>query len=1265
MAYTNHLLFNNIFLKNLTPSEEEIASANYLVHESARDWYRKANFSSPQSLVDSWIRPLLNQQTLDLVETEGGNPNVWYLVAPWERDVPLAICFVVGERHKLDGLELDGSLPKGWHWMIQAVNSALQKPELNLRWVILTNGDQWRLLDAQALRRYEAFLEIDLVDLLKGQDDRLAAYLFHRIVRLEDSLERDETTNTNKLDAFLEQSILATEATEKYLKTSVSDNLNTPGGGDGIMAQLCMGLVHAIDPSGKRAFTDVERDEIYRNATYLLYRLLFIFYAEARNLLPMDREDYRAISLTRLVEDAKAIHLNPGNSAIQQTTLWDQLNTLFSAIQYSDEYMGIPAYNGGLFENTDKTYLNKYKIANQFLAEALVELAYISDPSEGEQAERIDYRDLSVRHLGSLYEGMIEYRLFIAEEELLARRDKDGKVRYLKAAEVERKPNDELLQIGKVYFAQSPHERKATGTHYTAEDLVERLVKQTVMRLLNERWHEFEPQLNRWLSEIDDTPGEAERRRLQSRLDDELVQFIETQVLSLRACDPAMGSGHFLVHTAHQMTNFILWVLSRTPWSNLDINLHADILRKRIVENCLYGVDINQMAVELAKLSLWLATMQYGQPLSFLDHHLKRGNSLLGASLNEIDSLLKQDDFSKQTAKSIIAESKGQYLLVRQARQIRQKMGEANSLLQKIASQIVTRAEDIHQQELDYEEVEKILSPYKKIGDLIVLQKMGWKAKDTVLSSLAIALEADAIEMLSDQQKDLLVQAQTLFRGQESIHWPLEFPQVFLQGSDGLSGFNIVIGNPPFLGGSKLSSETGSQFLRYVINSFGTFGGNSDLCAYFFRSGFSNLCIKGCIGMVATNTIGQGDTRKAGLSEIIRRGGTIIYTEQYIKWLGDANVEVNLVAIRNAETDKNCLLDGVTVDFISSYLDDLPEGEPNKLYQNENFAFRGPSTRGKGFIISSEEAQSLISLHEDNSRYLAPYLNGQDFNSNYDQAPSRWVIDLGSMSFAEASHYPDILKIIEERVKPERMGLRKDISTYKRLREFWWQHQEFAVGLKQAKEKLSFILVRSRVSELHALAFADVDCYCGDATVVFAYDDYFHFSLLQSHVHEIWLRRQASTMRTDIRYTPTDCFQTFPFPQNVSEYHQLAAEQAGQIYYGYRQQTMQQTKLGLTKTYNCFHDPGDKSKDIQEMRRLHAEMDRAVLACYGWDDIVLHHDFYLNDRKKIRFMPSPATQREIFTRLIALNQKIAAQEAAIGLIADGQEDDSFDDEIEV
>lgn len=1250
MAYTNHILFNNIFLKNLNPTEEEIVSANYLVHENARGWYRNADFSSPLILIETWIKPLLNQQTLDLVEADPGDPSVWYLVAPWDRETPLALCYVVGEHQRLDGFATDGSLPKGQHWMIQAVNLALQRPELNLRWVILTNGDQWRLLDAHSLRRYEAYLEIDLVDLLKGQDDRLAATLFYHIVRLEDSLERDESSGKNKLDAFLEQSIQATEATEKYLKTGVSDNLNTPGGGDGIMAQLCMGLVHAIDPSLMRAFTDAERDEIYRNATYLLYRLLFIFYAEARNLLPMDREAYHAISLDRLVEEAKAVHLYPGVDSMQQTSLWDQLNTLFNAIQYSDEYVGVPPYNGGLFENDDKAYLGKYKLANRFLGEALFELAYLTDAKGETPAERIDYRDLSVRHLGSLYEGMIEYRLFIAEEDLLARRDKDGKVQYLKAAACDRKSNDEVLRKGKVYFAQSPHERKSTGTHYTAEDLVERLVKQTVLRLLNERWQEFEPKLNQWLAEIEATPSGVERRRMQARVDSELEQFVQMQVLVLRACDPAMGSGHFLVYIAHQMTNFVLWVLSRTPWANPAVNLDADVWRKRIVENCLYGVDINQMAVELAKLSLWLATMQLGQPLSFLDYHLKQGNSLLGASLEEIEALLKRDDFSKQTVKSAVEEAKGQYLLVSQVRQIQQKMGEANTLVQKIASQIVTRAEDIHQQELDYEEVEKVLAPYKRIGDLIVVMKMGLKIPDNELNSLVKTFENRG--ELTETQNQWRIKTQELLNDMQTLHWGLEFPHIFWENSQ--EGFDIVVGNPPFLGGYKIRGELGSNFTEYLRKAYSHANGQADLSAYMFRKAFEIAKVQGYLGMVATNTIGQGDTRSSGIAVLLQQNGVIVYTDRYVTWAGDASVEVNLIAIKKAESQyfpAKKYLDGKIVPFISSWLDDLPELEPSRLARNKNLAFIGDALRGMGFILSSLEAGKLL-RNSENSDCILPYLSGDDLNSDPEQKPSRHVICFRDMVLEKAKEYPELIKIVEERVKPIR-----DKVAEKHDKENWWLFARYRGELRKAIESLNTVLTRAVVSDTHAIVFMPKTMIFNHKVVVFAFDDAFHFSILQSKIHELWMRRYTSTMRTDTNYSVSDCFVTYPFPPTPSQSDINKTTKVGSDYHKIRQLIMRARGLGLTKIYNLFNNPLCQEEDIKQLRSLQIEMDCSILTCYGWEDIDLQYDFYPNDRKKIRFMPSLAAQRETFTRLIALNQEIASQEVEEGISVEVDKED--------
>ncbi|OUC09623.1 hypothetical protein RY27_01725 [Litorilinea aerophila] len=196
--------------------------------------------------------------------------------------------------------------------------------------------------------------------------------------------------------------------------------------------------------------------------------------------------------------------------------------------------------------------------------------------------------------------------------------------------------------------------------------------------------------------------------------------------------------------------------------------------------------------------------------------------------------------------------------------------------------------------------------------------------------------------------------------------------------------------------------------------------------------------------------------------------------------------------------------------------------------------------------------------------------------------------------------------------------------------------------------------MRSRVSELHAIAFVPTDYIYSDATVVFAFDDDYHFALLQSALHETWLRKQASSLRTDIRYTPTTCFETFPFPPaeyaSASLKELLArppfarAAQIGGAYHEHRRQVMLARQLGLTKTYNLFHDPECQDADIQRLRDLHAEMDNAILACYGWDDLDLQHGFYENERGKTRFMPSAEARREIIFRLVELNAKIAEEQ---------------------
>ena len=371
-------------------------------------------------------------------------------------------------------------------------------------------------------------------------------------------------------------------------------------------------------------------------------------------------------------------------------------------------------------------------------------------------------------------------------------------------------------------------------------------------------------------------------------------------------------------------------------------------------------------------------------------------------------------------------------------------------------------------------------------------------------------------------------------------------------------------------------------------------------------------------------------------------------------------MEVNLVCLGKSSEDavndpQLILLDGEKVPYISSWLDDLPNIQPHRLAQNKRLAFNGDFLHGTGFVIGTKEAEQLLRENPRNSKCLFPYLGGRDVNSDIRQGSERYTICFHDYSLEEASQYPVLLDILKKRVKPQRDKVKR-----RSHRLNWWLYGDYRRGLRVASANLEKLLVRSMVSEYHMLAFVPNDQILSIALVVFAYDDYFHFALLQSWLHEVWLRRQASSLRTDIRYTPTDCFQTFPFPQSPSAaQEQLAAEQ-GQRYYEHRQQYMLASELGLTKTYNLFHDPTCTDPEIQEIRRLHAEMDHSILTCYGWEDINLEHGFYPNDRKKIRYMPSPKAQREILTRLIAFNQEIAEQEAAQGLTTESDESEKED-----
>lgn len=211
-----------------------------------------------------------------------------------------------------------------------------------------------------------------------------------------------------------------------------------------------------------------------------------------------------------------------------------------------------------------------------------------------------------------------------------------------------------------------------------------------------------------------------------------------------------------------------------------------------------------------------------------------------------------------------------------------------------------------------------------------------------------------------------------------------------------------------------------------------------------------------------------------------------------------------------------------------------------------------------------------------------------------------------------------------------------------RNRKFWWRFTEYRQGLRRTIAPLRRVLVRAEVSQMHMVTFVPKDWIYSHMLIAFAFDDDYHFALLQSNAHEAWVWRHASSLESRNRYTPTDCFDTFPFPQDPAAEAKVRAERLGTEYHEHRRGVMLARSLGLTKTYNLFHDPECRDADIQRLRDLHAEMDRAILACYGWHDLDPQHGFYPNDRGQVRYTISPAARREILARLLRRNAELAS-----------------------
>jgi hypothetical protein len=784
------------------------------------------------------------------------------------------------------------------------------------------------------------------------------------------------------------------------------------------------------------------------------------------------------------------------------------------------------------------------------------------------------------------------------------------------------------------FYVTSGTDRRSSGTHYTPRSLTEPIVRYTLEPLV--------------------FIGPAE-----GKPESEWTLRPAAELLKLKICDMTCGSGAFHVQTCRYLAERLV-----EAWEHAERNLpspspgklqfptitpegkpstgqpgetlipkDADerlAYAKRIVaQRCIYGVDINPLATEMAKLSMWLLTLGKDKPFTFLDHSIRCGDSLLG--INNINQL---------KTFSLDGLGKLEYLFTEPLDKL---VDEAIALRLRIESMPSNTVEDTEEQARLMAESERKLGLLKCTADMLIAAELKGGSPRERLEHRDHAAVQVGYYLKEGNLEKFRILAKKELGGRHTFHWPLEFPEVMVERG----GFDAFVGNPPFMGGGKLETQFGTEWRKFLVVHLGKgvkgVRGAADLCAYFLLSAHQNTRRNGTFGMVATNTIAQGDSREIAFDEIIK-DSIIIRANPSIKWPGQANLEVAQVWIIKGEWTGEGVLDSKKVFKISAFLTDtdLSLGNPHPLQSNLNKAFEGVKVMGIGFTVSEEEAKRLIVENSANADVLFPFLIGQDINSRPNQSASRWAIWFkGSLS--EAEKYPSCLSIVRSMVKPERDKMigRNPMATQRGTR--WWRYAGDSKYLYEAIKDMDRVLVRSRHSNLNCMVFYRPSMIFSDATTVFSFDKWEDFAVMQSCFHTIWVEQYASSIRTDVRYTPSTCFEPFPLPTLAS-----VATRTGQKYYEFRSDLMLDRNEGLTKTYNRFHDPLDNSDGTAKLRQLHVDNDNAVACAYGWSDLKLEHGFH-QTKQSIRFTVNERARRDLLIRLLKLNHNRYAEEVAKGL----------------
>ncbi len=794
---------------------------------------------------------------------------------------------------------------------------------------------------------------------------------------------------------------------------------------------------------------------------------------------------------------------------------------------------------------------------------------------------------------------------------------------------------------GAVYVTETGS-RRDSGTAYTTRELADEVVEHALAPLCYSPGPQDTSDTNQW--------------RIRN----------SAEIRDLKVCDPAVGSGAILVAACRYLADRLIeaWRAEgdrradETATAADDPNrLEIVVVARRLVaEHCCYGVDRNPMAVEMAKLSMWLTTVAKDRPFTFLDHSIKAGDSLLG--ITDLDQL-RNLHFDIVAGKERPIPIPGFQSGGEAVEAVNRLVSEALEMRREInGTETITAADAERKQEL-HRRSEQRLTTLVAIADIlsgVALATAGERDPKKAITSL---LEADApivvqlIESLdTPEQGDAMARVRDRARlrldagcpdsapSRKPLHWPIAFPEVFNRVET--PGFDAMVGNPPFLGGQRITGAAGIDYRNHVIAWIANNKkGSADLVAYFFLSATQ---VSRSFGFLATNTIAQGDTSEVGLMQIVDSGWTIHRAVSSISWPGDTSLEIAKVWATSNPWKGNRVLNERPVAAIDEMLYAASESgwRKQRLVANAGKSFQGSIVLGiDGFTMSRVEAQTLIAKNPRNAEVLMPFLGGEDLNQSPTLTAPRWIINFHDWPEAKARNYPDCFAIVEETIKPQRA------TTSDAAARFWWRYLRPRPELYRTIKPLDKVLAIARVSNTVQPTFVQTNQVLSDDIVVLTYDDYFHFGVFTSGFHYCWTLRHSSTLGAGIRYPPTDVFETFPQPPFSDP-----IDSVGKSLDEHRSKIMVERRLGLTSIYNLVHDPEVRSdKAINGLRQMHVELNLAVQDAYRWTELNLQHGFHEVRGKGVRFTFSPQAADDVLEKLLMLNKERYEAEVAAGLQA--------------